>query len=335
MCCARTCAGVARRCPSPPSGPRTAPIQTDPAYNWGPFDEMLKRAADANIKVLATIVGTPRWANGGKPRYFPPKNFTDLRKFATAAAKRYSGDYTPPGRRGSAAGDSPLARMERAEQPRLHPSAVEEAGQAVRGRQPGIYAKICNAVFAGIHSTRIGGEKVACGATAPRGNNRARGTRPSVSPLVFLTALKKAHARFDVYAHHPYYSSPSETPSTPPKASTSVTLGNIKTLLAVLQKLYPGKHLWITEYGYQTKPPDRIFGVSYAKQARYLAQAVAIVRKNPKIDMLVWFLMRDDRRVLAGWQSGFMAVGGGRRSPRLPPSVAWRDIVSLRGSRVD
>ncbi len=125
--------------------------------------------------------------------------------------------------------------------------------------------------------------------------------------------MKKAHARFDFYAHHPYYSSPSETPSTPPKAPTSVTLGNIKTLLALLQKLYPGKHLWITEYGYQTKPPDRIFGVSYAKQARYLAQAVAIVRKNPKIDMLVWFLLRDDRRVLAGWQSGFVAVAGKKK----------------------
>ena len=38
------------------------------------------------------------WANGGKPRYIPPKNANDLRAFATAAAKRYSGDFTPAGR---------------------------------------------------------------------------------------------------------------------------------------------------------------------------------------------------------------------------------------------
>jgi hypothetical protein len=180
---------------------------------------------------------------------------------------------------------------------------------------PAIYAKLCNAVYQGVHSTGIKGEKVACGATAPRGNNRARSIRPSVTPMVFLAALKKAGAKFDVYAHHPYYSGPSETPSTPPKpkGSGAVTLGNIGDLLKLLQKLYPGKHLWLTEYGYQTKPPDPIYGVSYAKQAKYLAQAYAIVKKNPKIDLLTWFLLRDDRRVSAGWQSGLMSAKGKKK----------------------
>ena len=50
-------------------------------------------------------------------------------------------------------------------------------------------------------------------------------------------------------------------------------MGNIGDLLAQLKHLYGGKHVWITEYGYQTKPPDRIYGVSYAKQAKYMAQA--------------------------------------------------------------
>ena len=32
--------------------------------------------------------------------------------------------------------------------------------------------------------------------------------------------------------------------------------------------------LWITEYGYQTNPPDTLFGVTPAEQAKYLRQAV-------------------------------------------------------------
>ena len=55
--------------------------------------------------------------------------------------------------------------------------------------------------------------KVACGATGPRGNNNPNSSRPSVSPLPFLRAMKAGGAKgFDAYAHHPYYGSPAETP---------------------------------------------------------------------------------------------------------------------------
>jgi Glycosyl hydrolase catalytic core len=295
--------------------PENGADPSDPAYNWSPFDEMVKRAADVNVKVMATIVGTPSWANGGKPRYYPPKNMSDLRAFATAAAKRYSGDYTPPG----AEDPLPAIRLWLAWNEPNNPVFIrpqfKKQGKRFVVYSPVVYAKMCNAIVTGIHSTRISGEKVACGATAPRGNNSGNNVRPSITPLVFLSALKKAGARFDFYAHHPYYSSPSETPATPPKVTKSgvVTLGNIGDLLGLLQKLYPGKHLWITEYGYQTKPPDRLYGVSYANQAKYLAQAVAIMRKNPRIDMLIWFLLRDDRRVAQGWQSGLLTAGGKRK----------------------
>jgi hypothetical protein len=298
---------VSTRRPERPGDP------ADPAYNWSPFDEMVKRAEEADVKVVATIVGTPRWANGGKARYYPPKKMSDLRAFAAAAARRYSGDYVP----GGATDPLPAIRHWIAWNEPNNPVFIRpqwrKQGKRYRVNSPVVYAKMCNAIVAGVHSTRIAGEKVACGATAPRGNNQARSTRPSISPLVFLTALKKAGARFDVYAHHPNYSGPSETPTTPPKAETAVTLGNIGTLLALLKKLYPSKRLWITEYGYQTRPPDRIFGVSYLKQARYMAQAVAMVRKNPRIDMLVWFLVRDDRRIRTGWQSGLVAAGGKKK----------------------
>ena len=162
-------------------------------------------------------------------------------------------------------------------------------------------------------TTLIRGQKVGCGVTAPRGNNSPRAARKSVSPLAFLRAAKKAGMRrFDAYAHHPYYGKRSETPTTRPKARTAVGLGNIGDLIKELTRLYGRKRLWITEYGYQTRPPDRLFGVTYAKQAAYLRQAFTRARRNPRIDMMLWFLLRD-QRPLAGWQSGLMTVSGKRK----------------------
>jgi hypothetical protein len=139
-----------------------------------------------------------------------------------------------------------------------------------------------------------------------------------VSPLAFLRAVKKAGLKtFDAWAHHPYYAGPSDEPTTKPVTTrgtpgTAVTLGNINDLIRAVTQLYGNKRIWITEYGYQTNPPDKVFGVSYAKQAAYLTQAFAIARANPRIDMMLWFLLKDEPS-LGGWQSGLMTAGGKKK----------------------
>ncbi len=291
----------------------------DASYNWSLYDRVATYAGAYGIKMLFSITGTPRWANGGQSSNRPPKNFNDLYRFAYAAAARYSGTYvgedgrTLPSVRLWAAWNEPNNPVF------LRPQFVKRGGKWVI--QSAVdYAHICNAVYNGIHATMFSGEKVACGVTAPRGNNNPRSARPSVSPVAFLVAAKKAGMRtFDAYAHNPYYGTPTETPTTkPPRTGsgatpTAVTLANLDVLLEELGRLYGPRHLWITEYGYQTKPPDSVFGVSWALQARYLTQAFAIARKNPRIDMMLWFLVKDQPD-LSGWQSGLMTVDG-RRKP--------------------
>jgi Glycosyl hydrolase catalytic core len=93
-----------------------------------------------------------------------------------------------------------------------------------------------------------------------------------------------------------------------------VTLGNINTLIALVNKLWGKKRIWITEYGWQTRPPDRFFGVSYTRQAAYVRQSYAIARRNPRIDLMVWFMLKDDTNRSIGWQSGFLTTAG-RRKP--------------------
>jgi hypothetical protein len=190
---------------------------------------------------------------------------------------------------------------------------------------PAIYAKICTAVYEAVHAAQDNAQ-VACGATAPRGDNSPESTRPSISPLAFLRAVKAAGlASFDAWAHHPYYGGPLEKPSSrPPSWESAVELGNIGVLISELTRLYGPKPVWITEYGFQTNPPDRLFGVSLAKQASYLRQAYAIARANPRIELFTWFLLRDQANVSTGWQSGLETLVG-------LPKPAFAAFQHLRG----
>ena len=155
----------------------------------------------------------------------------------------------------------------------------------VRGKwameAPAAYARICNAVYAGVHAAG-GPERVACGATAPRGSNNPYGSRPSISPLTFLRAAKEdGLRRFDAWAHHPYYGSPAETPRTRHVGQKAVGLGNIGSLISAVTRLYGPKPLWITEYGYQTKPPDPFFGVSLDEAGRLPTRGVRDRAREP------------------------------------------------------
>jgi hypothetical protein len=293
--------------------PANARNPNDPAYDWSVYDAMVKQSADNKIKPVFSILWTPSWAGPAKNR--APRRLIDLRNFAFAAAKRYSGSFHPtPDVPALPAVKLWVAWNEPNNPVFLKPQFTKISRGHYQLASPRIYAGMCNSIMAGVHLTGLPGEKVACGVTAPRGNNTGTQPRASVSPLIFLRGLKRAHARFDVYAHHPYYQHPKESPRKPPPGPRAITLGNINELLRELTRLYGNKHLWITEYGYQTNPPDRSFGVSWNKQATYLSQAYGIARANPRIDMMIWFLMKDEARIGNGWQSGLYTATG-RRKP--------------------
>jgi Glycosyl hydrolase catalytic core len=284
----------------------------DAAYNWSLYDRAVQSAARYSEQILFSIIDTPGWANGGAGKNRTPTNMSDLRSFALAAATRYGGNWTgTDGRR------LPAVKLWAAWNEPNNPVFLQPQYRYVRGKwviQSAIdYAKICEAVYAGVHAARVSADKVACGLTAPRGNNNPGEPRASVAPLTFLKAVHAAGLKhFDAWAHHPYYVSPSETPSSKPNSSTAITLGNIQTLIDQVTRYYGLKPIWITEYGYQTNPPDTFFGVSWAKQASYLTQAFAIARKNPRIQLMLWFLLHDEPN-LAGWQSGLETTTGKKK----------------------
>ena len=301
--------GVARSRP-----PADATDPADPAYDWAAYDRVVRAAASRDIEVMFTILGTPSWESGSPAWNRAPRAPADLRDFAAAAARRYGAGFAPDGE-----DVLPRVRYWTAWNEPNSPVFLRPQYRRSRGHwivQSAIdYARICNAVVEGVKGASAGAS-VACGVTAPRGNNRPGSARASVSPLVFARAMRSAGARgFDAYAHNPYYGSRSETPLTPPargpagQPPTAVTLGNLGTLVSDVTRLFGRVRIWITEYGYQTNPPDRLFGVSWAKQASYLRQAWTLARANPRVDVFLWFLLQDEAP-LGRWQSGLLTVDG-------------------------
>lgn len=281
---------VAKRRPAKPAD------HTDPAYDWSLYDSAVERARERGIELIFSVFGTPGWANGGKGFRYAPKRLADLRAFSKAAAERY------PTVNAWAAWNEPNAPNF------LRPQSQKRGGRWVF-TSPKIYAGICNAVVAGVNAARPRAT-VACGVLNPRGKRHPNGRRDSVAPVVFLSRMRIAGARPEAIAHNPYPWSKHIKPLQRVRSRTNVTLGNIDVLVGAVDRLWRGRlPIWITEYAYQTNPPDRRFGVSWKTQAKYLRQAVRYVRRKKRISYFCWFLVKDERAV-ARWNSGVMTADG-------------------------
>ena len=225
---------------------------------------------------MLTLVGTPAWANGGRAPNFAPPRPRDFRPFATR--RRHA---LPVG--------SLLADLERAEQAPL-----------AQADEVGIYVEhLLNPAYEAIHAVlphaRVGG-----GVTGPRG---AAG---GVAPVTWVRGMAAAHAKFDAYAHHPYPSTPAETPSSGGcRNCPSITMATIRKLLVLVRRSFGPKPVWLTEYGYQSNPPDTFLGVPPKRQATMLSLAAMRAWRLPRVTMLIQYLYRDEL-VLSRFQTGLV-----------------------------
>src|SRR5687767_12870195 len=162
--------GVSRRRPARGTNPN------DRSYDWFKYDRMVREAAKRKIRVVFAIVGTPRWANGGKPFNRAPLLMRHLRNFAQAAATRYSGSFRPidvriPNRRVQQAALPAVRHWLAWNEPNnpifLSPQFIPLRKGVFLRQAAKDYAKICNTIVAGVHAaSRLRGEKIGCGVTA-------------------------------------------------------------------------------------------------------------------------------------------------------------------------
>ena len=80
-------------------------------------------------------------------------------------------------------------------------------------------------------------------------------------------------------------------------------MATLERLLKLVGQAFPSARIWLTEYAYQTNPPDP-FGVSLAQLRRgSSARPPGRVYAAPKVDLLIHYLYRDEPD-LGRWQSG-------------------------------
>jgi hypothetical protein len=261
--------------------PKSPASKNDPAYDWDASDTFLKGLRARRIAALVTIYGTPRWANHGRSPSWAPTSSAAMAAFARAAAKRY---------------------------PWVNRWAIwNEPNQRrwLRPTSPVVYTvRLLNPAYTAIHAVHRNAQ-VAGGVTAPRGN------AGGMSPVDWIQGMARAGARLDAYAHNPYPLSPhTETPwSGGCGGCRTITMATLPRLVHDVDRAFGKKRIWLTEYGYQTNPPDRYIGVSNGLQAEYMSAAALRAYLAPRVDVLIHFLVRDEPQ-LAGWQSGLLRVSG-------------------------
>ena len=259
-----------------PEKPVRAADPSDPAYRWGVYGKVVDELQAQGIPVLLTLWGSPRWANGGGAPNLLPRS--GMAGFAAAAAARF-----------------PFVRLWTVwNEPNSRTFSVPVS--------PKLYVtRALNPAYTALHRASPANE-VAGGVTSPR-------KPPSgLSPLAFMQGMRAAHARLDAYAQNPYPVGRGETPVRG-TCESCFTMASLPTIRSDVTRYFGAKPLWLTEYGNQTNPPDRLLGVSYAKQAAYVGEAALRVWRQPGVTVLIQFLVRDEPS-LGGWQSGLLTSRG-------------------------
>jgi hypothetical protein len=263
---------VARRRPKHPTSPR------DRAYDWREPDRILRGLRRYRLTPVLTLVGTPAWANGKRPPNFAPPHPRDFQAFATAAARRY------PWVRDWLIWNEPNKRI------------------WLRPTKPAIYVHhLLNPGYEGIHAV-LRHAQVGGGVTGPKAG------LGGFSPVAWVRGMDKAHAKLDAYAHHPYPSNPGETPSSGGCVHCPwITMATLPKLLILVKRYFGSKPIWLTEYGYQTNPPDTFLGVTLKRQATNLSLAAMRAWRLPRVTMLIQYLYRDEPQ-LNRFQTGLVFI---------------------------
>jgi hypothetical protein len=263
--------------------PRDARDPTDAAYDWREIDPVLRGLRRHGIDPVVTLFGTPSWANGRRGPNWAPTSARPFAGFAYAAGRRY------PWIRYWTIWNEPNRPTF------LRPTTAKTYVEM-----------LLNPGYAALHDALGGGVQIAGGVTAPRA-----GDGGGVAPVAWIRAMASARAKLDAYAHHPYPGRPqSETPWGPKCVNCqTITMADLERLEREVRAAFGRRPIWLTEYGYQTDPPDVFVGVTPEQQATYVTTAALRVYRSSSVTMLIFFMVRDDRSA-AGWQSGLLTADG-------------------------
>jgi hypothetical protein len=309
---------------------------SDPGYDWRALDRAVASVRAAGMKVMLTVTGPgPLWTSRaparGNPRWEPSPS--EFGRFAHAVAARYRD-----------AVDRYLIWNEPNQPGWLAPqnACVRRVCTLVA---PHLYRGLVRAAVPQIHAADPG-SAVLMGELAPVGSPLHSRSSP-IAPLPFLRAMGCVNAAYrplrtgpcarfkpavaDAFGYHPH--PVLNAPDHPNPDRNEAQFADLGRLFSVLDKLkdrvVAPRGMYLTEFGYQTSPPDHAIGVTLAQQTRYLQQASYLAWRNPRIRSLSFYQWDDEPviyrgrgvRAYSGWQSGLRFVSG-RAKPVLSTFAA-------------
>ena len=262
----------------------------------------------------------------------------------------------------------------------LQPQWRAVAGRRVLN-SPRLYRLYVDQAFAALTRTGHGPatDTILIGELAPEGSERNRDADP-VPPMPFVRALYCVDASYRPlrgalagllhcpqsgtprafvaahpglfaatgFAHHPY--SFFLAPAAQTSDQNFVPLSDLSRLEAGLDRIFATYSInrrlpiYLTEYGYETNPPDPYRGVRPDRQAAYLDQAQYMAWRDPRVRAFAQFLLYDSvpdpaqRRGSVGYWSTFQTGLLYLRGAPKPSLAAYRlpifipDPVAKRGA---
>jgi hypothetical protein len=343
---------------------------SDPAdyrpARWDRFDDLVRGAHVRGLSLLLSpSTPIPAWAShcrgaASRRRVCRPDG-GEYGAFVRALGRRYSGGYADENQ-----GRGVLPRVSRwsfSNEPNqanwLTPQYVRRDGITYAAAAVA-YRSMVRGAIAGLRASGHGGDQMLLGETSPIGRATGRLRLRPVPPGPFIRtllcigadgrALRGRRAaltgcrdatRLPVtgFAHHPYTQGGSRPPLTRGDPATEITISSPRRLKRILDagarrgRIARRLPIHYTEYGFQTNPPDLLFGVSPTRQAEYMNQSDWLTYRDPRIRTVGQYKVVDDP-VVSSFQSG-VRFSDGRPKPsyaayRLPLWVSRKGASRLR-----
>jgi hypothetical protein len=309
----------------------TNPAEYPPTH-WDLYDDLVIAARERGMLVnFNPTGGGPRWAHRttrfrNYQRSWRP-NVAEFRKFVIAAGRRYSGTWRDEnGTRGVLPRVSWWGMWNEPNQPGwLTPQAGKRRGAGMIPLAPHLYRDLLVAGMEALERTGHANDLVLIGELAPLGSERPKGAIPSLRPGLFMRELFCLDRRFRpfrrraaaargcgnlgrlavlekfprlAFGHHPY--TKKRHPRQPEPGRDAITIANIGALPKLLDRiaaetglLPPELPIFLTEFGYETAPPDPLSGVSLDQQAEYLNVGDYLAWRHPRVFSSAQFQLHD------------------------------------------
>jgi hypothetical protein len=283
------------------------------------LDSAIKSATTAGLKVQVDLAfWAPRWAvarglaRSDRQRWRP--NAVAFGQFAEAIAKRYNGNFRDPtAKKGT---PLPAVRLWTTWNEPNHPSFLLPQSERTRsGRWRDVAPQIYRAMHEAAYNSlkRVNAQnQVLIGGLSSRGA-RHPGPARNIPPLRFIRdlacvddhlqplrdpACRDFHPlQADGFAYHPY--SFEAAPNVVYGGPDTVHLADLSRLDDLLKQLHDMGRIttqlpiYLTEFGYESNPPDSGRGVPPETQSRYMSMGAFLAWKTPDTRMFAQFLFKD------------------------------------------